>query len=33
MRRNGFVVISPALASSKAAIPASLRPLTVPWPK
>ena len=33
MRKNGFVVLSPALASSKAAIPASLRPLTAPWAK
>jgi len=32
MRGNGFAVISPALASSKAAVPAALRPLTMPWP-
>ena len=33
MRANGFVVISPALASSTTAIPASLSSLTQPWPK
>lgn len=33
MRANGFVVISPALASSTSAIPASLSSLTQPWPK
>jgi len=33
MRSNGFVVISPALASSTTAIPASLSSLTQPWPK
>jgi len=33
MRANGFVVISPALASSTSAIPASLSSLTRPWPK
>jgi hypothetical protein len=33
MRTNGFVVISPALASSTTAIPASLSSLTQPWPK
>ena len=32
MRSNGFVVISPALASSQASVPASLQPLTTPWP-
>jgi molybdate/tungstate transport system substrate-binding protein len=32
MRRNGFVVISPALASSRAKLPASLQPLTTAWP-
>ncbi len=32
MAANGFVVISPALASSPAAVPAALRPLTTPWP-
>ena len=31
MRSNGFVVISPALASSQAKVPASLRSLTVQW--
>jgi molybdate/tungstate transport system substrate-binding protein len=31
MRANGFVSVTPALASSKAALPSSLRPLTVPW--
>jgi molybdate/tungstate transport system substrate-binding protein len=33
MRANGFVVISPALASSTSAIPTSLSSLTQPWPK
>lgn len=32
MRSNGFPVISPALASSRARLPASLRSLTTPWP-
>jgi molybdate/tungstate transport system substrate-binding protein len=32
MSSNGFVVISPALASSQAKLPASLQPLTTPWP-
>jgi molybdate/tungstate transport system substrate-binding protein len=32
MRGNGFVVISPALASSQAKVPASLRSLTQQWP-
>jgi molybdate/tungstate transport system substrate-binding protein len=32
MASNGFVVISPALASSQASVPASLRSLTTPWP-
>jgi len=32
MRGNGFVVISPALASSQAEVPATLRSLTTPWP-
>jgi molybdate/tungstate transport system substrate-binding protein len=32
MRNNGFVVISPALASSQASLPASLKPLTKAWP-
>jgi molybdate/tungstate transport system substrate-binding protein len=32
MRSNGFVVISPALASSQAKLPASLQSLTRPWP-
>jgi molybdate/tungstate transport system substrate-binding protein len=32
MRANGFVIISPALASSESALPAPLRPLTVAWP-
>jgi molybdate/tungstate transport system substrate-binding protein len=31
MRANGFVVISPALASDQSALPASLRPLTRSW--
>ncbi len=33
MRANGFVVDSPALASSTSAIPASLSSLTKQWPK
>jgi molybdate/tungstate transport system substrate-binding protein len=32
MRSNGFVVISPALASSQGKVPASLRSLTRQWP-
>jgi hypothetical protein len=32
MRGNGFVVISPALASPPNKIPAALQPLTTPWP-
>ncbi len=32
MRSNGFVVISPALASSQAKLPSSLQPLTTQWP-
>jgi molybdate/tungstate transport system substrate-binding protein len=32
MRGNGFVVISPALASSQAKLPASLQSLTTQWP-
>jgi molybdate/tungstate transport system substrate-binding protein len=32
MRDNGFVVISPALASSQGKLPASLRSLTTQWP-
>ena len=32
MRSNGFVVISPALASSQDKIPASIKPLTTQWP-
>ena len=32
MSDNGFVVISPALASGQANVPASLRSLTTPWP-
>ncbi len=32
MRSNGFVVISPALASSQDKVPASLQSLTVQWP-
>jgi molybdate/tungstate transport system substrate-binding protein len=32
MSSNGFVTISPALASSKSALPSPLRPLTVAWP-
>jgi molybdate/tungstate transport system substrate-binding protein len=32
MRANGFRVLSPALASSQSAVPASLRPLTATWP-
>jgi molybdate/tungstate transport system substrate-binding protein len=32
MRGNGFVVISPALASPQDKVPASVQPLTAPWP-
>jgi len=32
MAGNGFVVISPALASNQAKVPASIRSLTTPWP-
>ena len=32
MRSNGFVVISPALASSQDKVPAALQPVTTPWP-
>jgi molybdate/tungstate transport system substrate-binding protein len=32
MTSNGFVTISPALASDESALPSSLRSLTVPWP-
>jgi molybdate/tungstate transport system substrate-binding protein len=32
MRSNGFVVISPALASNQDKVPASLQSLTVQWP-
>lgn len=32
MRANGFVVLSPALASDHSALPAALRPLTRSWP-
>jgi molybdate/tungstate transport system substrate-binding protein len=32
MRANGFVVISPALASPENKVPAALRPLTTAWP-
>ena len=32
MRSNGFVVISPALASSQDKVPASLQSLTTAWP-
>jgi molybdate/tungstate transport system substrate-binding protein len=32
MSSNGFVVISPALASGQASLPASLKALTAPWP-
>jgi molybdate/tungstate transport system substrate-binding protein len=32
MRSNGFVIISPALASSQDKVPASLQPLTKQWP-
>ena len=32
MRANGFVVLSPALASDQSAVPASIRPLTRSWP-
>ena len=31
MQANGFVIISPALASSQGKVPTSLRPLTTPW--
>ncbi|HXY45712.1 MAG TPA: extracellular solute-binding protein [Acidimicrobiales bacterium] len=31
MRANGFVSVTPALASSESVLPASLRSLTVPW--
>jgi molybdate/tungstate transport system substrate-binding protein len=32
MRANGFSVISPALTSSQAKVPAALQPLTTQWP-
>jgi molybdate/tungstate transport system substrate-binding protein len=32
MAANGFVVISPALASSQSKVPAALEPLTTQWP-
>jgi molybdate/tungstate transport system substrate-binding protein len=32
MRSNGFVVISPALASPQGKVPASIKPLTAQWP-
>jgi hypothetical protein len=32
MRSNGFVVISPTLANPQAKVPASIKPLTTPWP-
>lgn len=32
MAANGFVVISPALASSQSKVPAALQPLTTQWP-
>ena len=32
MRSNGFVVISPALASPQDKVPASIKPLTTQWP-
>jgi len=32
MHSNGFVVISPALANPQAKVPASIKPLTKPWP-
>jgi molybdate/tungstate transport system substrate-binding protein len=32
MRGNGFVVISPALANPQDKVPASIKPLTTPWP-
>ena len=32
MRGNGFVVISPALANPQGKVPASIKPLTTPWP-
>ncbi len=32
MHSSGFVVISPALANPQAKVPASIKPLTKPWP-
>jgi molybdate/tungstate transport system substrate-binding protein len=32
MRSNGFTVISPALANPQGKVPASIKPLTTPWP-
>ena len=32
MRSQGFVVISPALANPQGKVPASIQPLTTPWP-
>jgi molybdate/tungstate transport system substrate-binding protein len=32
MRKNGFEVFSPALAQPRAKVPASIKPLTTPWP-
>jgi molybdate/tungstate transport system substrate-binding protein len=32
MRSNGFAVISPALANPQGKVPASIKPLTTPWP-
>jgi len=32
MRSNGFTVISPALANPQGKVPASIQPLTTPWP-
>jgi molybdate/tungstate transport system substrate-binding protein len=32
MRSNGFVIISPALANPQTKVPASIKPLTTPWP-
>jgi molybdate/tungstate transport system substrate-binding protein len=32
MRGNGFTVISPALANPQGKVPASVKPLTTPWP-
>jgi molybdate/tungstate transport system substrate-binding protein len=32
MRKNGFEVFSPALAQPSAKVPASIKPLTKPWP-